>query len=121
MAACLIAQLQQAHRNGFFHQDLKFRNLLIRDSQGSVELFWIDAPRARRRRIRQRRGVIVDLSGLARVAIFTCSPFERMRFLRDYLGPDAAPGEAARLYRQVAAHLSRRQPEPLTLPFPEHD
>lgn len=120
LATLLIEQLRLAHNAGFFHQDLKFRNLLVREESDGPGLYWIDAPRARRLRWRTRRGVIVDLSGLARVAIFTSSHFERMRFIRSYLGPDAQPGEAAKLYRQVAAHLSRRMPKPLALQFPEN-
>ena len=114
----LVAQLQRIHAAGFFHQDLKWRNLLVQDRNGTLVLFWIDAPRARYRRWWRHRGVVLDLSALARVAVSVTSPFERMRFVRAYLGPDAAAGAAAALYRDVARHLARRPPIPLTLQFP---
>ena len=119
LSAVLVEQLRTAHAHGFFHQDLKFRNLLVSLNSPDPELYWIDAPRARVRRWRKRRGMILDLSALARVAISVTSSFERMRFLRRYLGPTAAPGDAARLYRQVARHLRRRPPRLLQLDFPE--
>jgi tRNA A-37 threonylcarbamoyl transferase component Bud32 len=111
----LITQLRTAHTSSFFHHDLKWRNLLLQQQGEELTLYWIDAPRAKIRRWRRRRGVILDLSALARVAVFVTSCFERMRFLRAYLGPDAAPGAASRLYRDVARHLARRPPPPLQL------
>ncbi len=117
LSARLVTQLQRAHSAGFFHHDLKWRNLLVQGQPGELELFWIDAPRAQQRRWRRRRGVIVDLSGLARVALSVTSQFERMRFLRAYLGTQAGPGAAARLYRQVAKPLGRRPPERFELSF----
>lgn len=118
LSALLVAQLQRAHAAGFFHHDLKWRNLLVQGAPGQLQLFWIDAPRAQRRRWRQRRGAVVDLSGLARVALSVTSKFQRMRFLRAYLGPQAAPGSATRLYRQIARHLARRPPKRFVLSYP---
>jgi tRNA A-37 threonylcarbamoyl transferase component Bud32 len=111
----LIEQLRVVHASRFFHQDLKWRNLLLQITGEGTALYWIDAPRAKFRRWRHHRGVVLDLSALARVAVFVSSRFERMRFLRAYLGSDAAPGAAARLYSDVAEHLARRPPPPLDL------
>lgn len=109
----LVRQLQRAHARNFFHQDLKWRNLLVRETaEHALELYWIDAPRARVRRLRRRRGVIVDMSGLSRLSISLTSPYDRMRFIIRYLGPGRAPGAAKRLYRAVARHLARRPPRP---------
>jgi serine/threonine protein kinase len=112
----LIAQLQVAHNNGFFHHDLKWRNILIQQQGDSYTPVWIDAPRASRMRFRRRRGIVVDLSGLARIAVSLLSKYDRMRFVCGYLGRDRDPGEAKRLYRQVARHLGRRPPQPVSLP-----
>ena len=73
---------------------------------------WIDAPRASRMLCRRGRGVMVDLSGLARPAIFLLSKYDRMRFIWRYLEGERRPGDAKRLYRKVAAHLDRRPPPP---------
>ena len=119
LARTLLSQARHAHRNGFFHHDLKWRNILVNRSGDPESLVWIDAPRASRMRFRERRGVVTDLSGLARIAISLFSRFELMRFIHMYLGEDAGSGEAKRLFRQVQDHLSRRMPRPLQLQFPD--
>ena len=119
LARTLLAQARHAHRNGFFHHDLKWRNILVNEAGDPDSLVWIDAPRASRMRLRERRGMITDLSGLARIAISLFSRFELMRFVHMYLGETADGGEAKRLFRQVQQHLSRRMPRPVELPFPD--
>jgi len=113
LSSQLVRQLQRAHVRHFFHQDLKWRNILVQETgAGALKLCWIDAPRARVRRLRRRRGVILDLSGLSRLAVSLTSPYDRMRFIVRYLGPGRGPGDAARLYRAVSRHLARRPPRP---------
>ena len=116
IAARLLEQVRRAHRAGFFHHDLKWRNILIQRGDCGYTPVWIDCPRAFQRRRRLRRGAVVDLSGLARLALSYLTLYERYRFLRGYLGPGAAPGQVKRLFRQVQAHLERRPPKPLQLP-----
>ena len=70
-------------------------------------------------RFRHRRGVISDLSGLARIAISLFSGFELMRFIHMYLDDPGGSGEAKRLFRQVQRHLERRMPRRLELDFPD--
>ncbi len=106
----LILQMQQAHGAGFFHHDLKWRNILLQKREDGFMPIWIDAPRASRMPLRRHRGVVVDLSGLARIAITLLSKYDRMRFVWKYLGDSRRPGEASRLYRDVARHLGRRLP-----------
>ena len=77
---------------------------------------WIDAPRADIKRLRRKRGIMVDLSGLARMAVSMLSVYARMRFICQYLGRERKPGDAKNLFQQVARHLSRRPPKPLRLP-----
>jgi hypothetical protein len=112
----LLEQLRRAHRAGFFHHDLKWRNILIHEDEQGFTPVWIDCPRAFERRLWRNRGVVVDLSCLARLAVGYLSLYDRYRFLRGYLGPDAEPGRVKRLFRQVQAHLERRPPRPLKLP-----
>lgn len=106
----LIKQMQKAHAANFFHHDLKWRNILLQKREDGFVPVWIDAPRASRMRLRHHRGVVVDLSGLARVAISLLSKYDRMRFVCRYLGNTRKPGEASRVYRDVACHLGRRMP-----------
>jgi tRNA A-37 threonylcarbamoyl transferase component Bud32 len=106
----LIEQMQSAHDAGFFHHDLKWRNILLQKRDDGLMPVWIDAPRASRMRLRRHRGIVVDMSGLARIAITLLSKYDRMRFVCKYLGDSRKPGEASRLYRDVANHLGRRMP-----------
>jgi serine/threonine protein kinase len=116
IAQQLVEQLRTAHDHRFYHHDLKWRNILIQRKGDSYTPVWIDAPRASRMPFRRKRGVMVDLSGLARIAVSLLSKYDRMRFVCRYLGRERKPGEAKRLYRQVAGHLGRRPPRPVKLP-----
>jgi hypothetical protein len=116
IAQKLVEQLRTAHAASFFHHDLKWRNILIQKNKSSYTPVWIDAPRADIKRLRRKRGIMVDLSGLARMAISVLSVYARMRFICQYLGQERKPGEAKRLFQQVADHLSRRPPKPVQLP-----
>jgi tRNA A-37 threonylcarbamoyl transferase component Bud32 len=112
----LVSQIQRAHQADFFHHDLKWRNILLQKNDDGFTPVWIDAPRASQMRLRRRRGAVVDLSGLARIAISLLSKYDRMRFVWQYLGDAKKPGDAARLYRDVARHLGRRMPTKNVLP-----
>ncbi len=110
IAGKLVEQVRTAHAANFFHHDLKWRNILLQEGGSSFTPVWIDAPRASRMHIRRRRGAVVDLSGLARIAISLLSKYDRMRFVWNYLGDSRRPGDASRLYREVSQHLGRRMP-----------
>jgi Lipopolysaccharide kinase (Kdo/WaaP) family len=117
----LIMQTRRAHKARFFHHDLKWRNILVRKQDNHYSTVWIDAPRASKMRLRKARGAIVDLSGLARIAVSLLSVYDRMRFIWKYLGRGRRPGDSKRLYRKVAANLSRRPPDPIQMPAREPD
>ncbi len=110
IAGKLVEQVRTAHAANFFHHDLKWRNILLQEEGSSLTPVWIDAPRASRMHLRRRRGAVVDLSGLARIAISLLSKYDRMRFVWKYLGDLRKPGDASRLYREVSRHLGRRMP-----------
>jgi hypothetical protein len=113
----LAEQLRRAHAARFFHHDLKWRNILIQsDGEGSYTPIWIDCPRADIHRLRWRRGITVDLSGLGRLALSYCNQYGRYRFLRSYLGTQATRQEVKRLYHRVRAHQARRPVTLLQLP-----
>ena len=117
----LVEQVRQAHKGCFFHHDLKWRNILIQKKGEHYSTVWIDAPRASTMSFRERRGAVVDLAGLARIAVSLLSVYDRMRFIWKYLGKERKPGDAKQLYRKVSANLSRRPPKPVSLPSCELD
>lgn len=106
----LFDQLRTAHAARFFHLDLKWRNVLIQKTDAGYRPVWIDCPRGRTMRIQWRRGIVADLSALARLAISHFSRSQQMRFIYDYLGPGASRSQARQLFRDVHRHLSRRPP-----------
>lgn len=119
LAERLLSQARWAHQNGFFHHDLKWRNLLVNVDGDPGSLVWIDAPRASRMRLRRQRGIVTDLSGLARIAVSLFSRSERMRFLRTYFGKTGDRKGRKRLFRMIDRHLARRPPNPITLRYPD--
>ena len=97
----IIDQLQRAHHNRFFHFDLKWRNILVhRDAEGHYRCTWIDCPRGRYMRLRSGRGMVVDLSSLARLSLSYLSKSQRLRFIYDYLGEAGSRQRARRLFKK---------------------
>ncbi len=83
----LATQTRQLHAEHFFHQDLKWRNVLI-DRQATLpQVWWIDCPNGYFSRFgpRQKHGRIKDLATLDMVARKRCTPEERLRFIQTYL------------------------------------
>ncbi len=113
--ASILKQLQIAHQSGFCHHDLKWRNILVQQQHGSYNTYWIDSPRARQIKFREQRMRVLDLGALARLAVSYLSPYQQMRFLRDYLGKGQLH-QARVLFREIQTYLSRRPPTKLELP-----
>jgi len=107
---------RKAHKAGFFHGDLKWRNILISKKDGTYCTTWIDCPRGKKMSFRAKRGQMVDLSCLARLGLSYLTRTQRYRFLKTYLAEEATSSEIKQLWRRVDSHLSRRMPEILVLP-----
>ena len=115
LAAILLPQLRQVHDAGFFHRDLKWRNLLLkRDQEGREDLIWMDCPRRRFGwfgGIRSDHNRLVDLSSLAQLSLQHLSRTQRWRFLRQYLGDGHEARSKAKLwFRLIAARLVTQGP-----------
>lgn len=106
----LIMQLHTAHKAGFFHWDLKLRNIILRQDNDTVKLIWIDCPRSRIRNPNDRKGVIKDLAAMARVGVRVLTPGQRLRFLLEYTRHNRQ--EARTLYRDITQVLSKNPPRP---------
>ena len=111
----IVKYTRMAHDAGFFHYDLKWRNILVKKIDGHYKTFWIDCPRGRKSSLRETRGRMVDLSCLARLALSYLSKSQRYRFLARYMD-DAPRAEVRKMWNLVDDHLSRRLPDPVKFP-----
>ena len=80
----LAEQTRVLHQQRFFHQDLKWRNLLVDEAH---QLWWIDCPSGHFGRFpwRLTHGRVKDLACLDIVGKDRCTPEERRYFLSVYL------------------------------------
>jgi len=106
----LIGQLQTVHAAGFYHWDLKLRNILLQGTPDNAQFVWIDCPRSRRKAANEFGAVVNDFSAMARVACRVLTPGQQMRFLLDYYNGNRE--KARKLYRAVAAELVKQPPRP---------
>ena len=88
----IAKSLRKIHDAHFFHEDLKWRNILVRrvgEKREIAEVFWIDCPNGNFSKpdsIKARHGVIKDLATLDHLAWRKCTLEERMSFLSLYSG-----------------------------------
>ena len=106
----LIKQLQTVHNAGFYHWDLKLRNILLQGAPENAQLVWIDCPRSRRCAANNFNAAVSDFSAMARVGCRVLTPGQQMRFLLDYYNGDRV--KARRLFKAIAAELKKRPPRP---------
>lgn len=111
LQAILVRQLKAAHGSGFYHWDLKLRNILLQDYPKQPRLIWIDCPRSRRKTANNYQGMVTDLAAMARVGCRVLTRGRQMRFLLDYCDNDRML--ARKLYRSIAMELEKRPPRPL--------
>lgn len=100
LTAEIAAIARTLHIHRFSHNDLKWRNLLVRDGdQPDVHL--IDCPSGEYRRgpfLRYR--IIKDLACLDKIAKYRLSRTQRLRFYLEYVGKSALDaGDKARIRR----------------------
>lgn len=106
MVSELAQQTRTLHAQQFYHQDLKWRNVLV---DGEHKIWWIDCPSGHFGRFawRQRHGRIKDLATLDIVAVDRCSAEERRHFISVYLDTDSDE-LIERWARDVVAYREKR-------------
>ncbi|MDQ8195143.1 lipopolysaccharide kinase InaA family protein [Coraliomargarita sp. SDUM461004] len=97
------------HAQGFIHEDLKWRNLLVKPQPNAAELYWIDCPKGGfRRGPTLARKKLKDCATLDKLARVRCSLTERQRFLTAYLNRPLESPEVAALCEQIQNYRARR-------------
>lgn len=110
----LAASARKIHGRQFYHEDLKWRNVLVRrvgEEGKEVEVFWIDCPNGyfdRTGGLRRKHGVVKDVATLDHLAWRNCTDEERRYFLSCYLGVPEDSEEIKRFGEQVVAYRKRR-------------
>ena len=80
----LSGYVRTMHQHGFIHNDLKWRNILVRTLE-DPEIYFIDCPQGRHLPgLMFRRGVVKDLACLDKVAKYHLNRTERLSFLLSY-------------------------------------
>jgi len=85
----LAAEVRRMHEAGFVHQDLFWRNVLVRPLSGErFEFYVLDASLGRRIRVKawRREKIVHDLAALSVLAPDFCTKSDQLRFIREYLG-----------------------------------
>lgn len=110
----IVQQLAQwtseMHRHKFFHQDLKWRNILGRLNQGKVELFWIDCPNGdfSAATFLHKKKQLKDCATLDKLARHHCTKDERIRFVAAYLNKPIDAPEVIELSKAISHYRQNR-------------
>jgi tRNA A-37 threonylcarbamoyl transferase component Bud32 len=110
----IIKQLAQwtraMHDEGFIHEDLKWRNILARETDGAPELFYIDCPIGHFTKPgpEMKRKQLKDCATLDKLARHECTKEEREAFIRAYLGPDFSEKHAQKLCQEIEDYRRQR-------------
>lgn len=117
LAIQVLDQVRVAHQAGFFHHDLKWRNILVqKQDDGGYLTVWIDCPRSSWRPMRRYNAIVNDLSDLSRVALSYFGCFTQFRMIKYYLGDGHCAHDAKKLFFDVKKSLARHPPKPVKLP-----
>jgi len=100
----------EMHAHNFYHQDLKWRNILARMNGEAVELFWIDCPKGDFHSLpfRRKRGQLKDCATLDKQARLRCTQEERLRFVAAYLSKPIDAPEVAAFCTEISRYRQTR-------------
>ncbi|MDA0272216.1 MAG: hypothetical protein O3C68_03065 [Proteobacteria bacterium] len=105
----LSETVRQMHGNGFVHNDLKWRNILVDVTAGSA-IYLIDCPLGRKMPGPfLARGIIKDLACLDKIAKQQLSKVERLRFYLAYKGKSRLDAKDKKEIYRVLRFFSGRE------------
>lgn len=109
----LSGYVRAMHRQGFVHNDLKWRNILV-DFGDDTEVYIIDCPAGRKLdgfllTPLLRRGVIKDLACLDKVARQVLSRTQRLKFYLGYAGMHKLDFAHKKQIRKILAFFDGRE------------
>jgi len=110
----LLAKLAEAtrrlHTQGFYHKDLKTRNILVRQSRAQTELFFFDCPSGHHPpRVLLRRAIIRDLAHLVEGLHDHVKRVDLLYLYRQYRGCTRMEPQDKALLREVLAYPAKKR------------
>mgnify|MGYP000010911560 FL=1 len=98
------------HAQHFYHQDLKWRNILARIDGDQTELFWIDCPKGdfTRSATHQSRRALKDCATLDKLGRLHCTKQERLRFVAGYLNQPIDAPEVTTFAQAISRYRRKR-------------
>jgi tRNA A-37 threonylcarbamoyl transferase component Bud32 len=98
------------HAHNFYHQDLKWRNILARTDGDQAELFWIDCPKGdfTKSSTHQTRRALKDCATLDKLGRLHCTKEERLRFVAGYLDQPVDAPEVATFAQAISKYRRNR-------------
>ena len=106
----LALATRKMHLDGFYHKDLKPRNILVRQTQGSAELFFFDCPSGHHpARLLLRRGIVRDLAHLEEGLRDHVRRVDLLDMYQHYRSCAALSGPDKSLARDALTYHARRR------------
>lgn len=105
----LSAAVRALHNDGFVHNDLKWRNILV-TSDSEPEVYLIDCPMGRKLwGLLLHRGIIKDLACLDKVGKKALSRTDRLRFYLAYRGVESLSDADKTQLRKISRFFDGRE------------
>jgi len=110
----ILSELARAasimHADGFYHKDLKPRNILVRQTGNKAELFFFDCPSGHHPpRLLLRRGIVRDLAHLEQGLQGHVRRVDLLYMYKQYRGCDRLNDEDKALARDALSYYSKRR------------
>jgi hypothetical protein len=98
------------HRDGFYHKDLKPRNVLVAREPGEFQLYFFDCPSGHHPpRFMLRRGIVRDLAHLEDGLRGHVRPVDLLYMYKQYRACDKLSAQDKRLARDALSYYSKRR------------
>lgn len=105
----LAMSFRRLHDSGVYHGDLKANNIMVRESQGILDFFYLDLDRVSFHEKITKKRLIKNLSQL-NASLPGCITYtDRLRFYRTYTGMKNLTGENKRILKAIVEFSIRRK------------